>query len=112
MIKRDLAELPAMACGVYVREVAESGEQDFSYVMMPYAIDVYLGEEEDADALYVKALKWGNVLDLFVERYGSSILPGYYTDEAPDIDISYVLELRDGSYRQLVTAIGVLASVE
>lgn len=111
MIERDLEELPAMAVGLYVRQVVEEGEQDWSEVMMPFVIDTYIGNA-DAETLYVQSHKWAIALDLFVERYCSNLIAGYSADEAPDIDISYVLTLRDGSFRQLITVTGVITSVE
>jgi hypothetical protein len=113
MLQRDLSELPSLACGIYVRAnlADDEGQQEFSSVSMPYVIDVYLGNES-ADNLYIQAHKWALVLDLFVERHASDLLFGYLADEAPDIDISYVLSLRDGTYRQLVSATGFIDGTE
>jgi hypothetical protein len=111
MLKRDLVELPARACGIYLRTPTLEGEQGYSEVIFPFTIDIYLGSE-NADDMYIQALKWGLVLDLWQERYGGRVLPGFTTEEAPDLDISYSLELRGSEYRQLVTRTGVFTTHE
>ncbi len=113
MLKRELDELPALACGIYTRSPVREDEaqQEWSQILLPFIIDVYLGDTS-ADDLYVKSHKWALVLDLYIERYGSSLLFGYYTDEAPILEVSYCLEHRDGTFRQLISATGVFSSSE
>lgn len=112
MLDRELDELPAMSCGINLRQVEDSGEQDYSYILMPFSIDIYLGDEDPTN-LYIRAMKWGLVLDAWVERYSYHVLDGIVGDEAPDLDITYVLEdKRRKNYRQLVTATGVFSTYE
>lgn len=111
MLKRKDDQLPVMACGIYLREEEHEGEQTFSSVFMPYIIEVYMGGT-DPDMLYVQATKYAMVIDQWVERYASTVMFGFTSDEAPDIDISYVLEERGNKYRQLVAATGVFVGME
>lgn len=112
MIKSNVKQLPVMACGVYMREEEHEGEQLFSSVFMPYIVEAYLGGT-DPDVLYIQSTKYAMVIDLWVERYASQLLFGFQADEAPDIDISYVLgPERDKTYRQLVAATGVFVGME
>ncbi len=112
MLDRDIEELPALACGINLRQVDDSLEQDVSYVLMPFSIDVYLGDE-DATNLFIRSLKWALVLDQWTERFSYTVLDGIVGDEAPDLDVTYVLEdKRRKTFRQLVTATGVFSTYE
>lgn len=111
MLERKLPELPALACGVYLREVAEEGEQDWSRVLFPWTIDVYEGDK-DPTTLYIKSLKWALVLDKWTELHSDTVLKHVLGDEAPSIDISYTLAMRDHSHRQLISAVGVFSLTE
>jgi len=106
MLDKEPSELPVVACGIYSRVPEDEGEQEFSIVMVDYIINIYIADI-DVNNIFIRSHKWAILLDLWVERYGSTLLPGYLTAEAPDIDISYVLELpREGTFRQLITASG------
>jgi hypothetical protein len=111
MLEKKLEELPAILCGVYEREVGESMEQDLSVILFPFVVEIYIGET-DPEACYIKSLKWATVMDKFVEIYGSQLLTGYEAPESPDISITYTLQLRDETYRQLITTMGVIGTVE
>lgn len=112
MLSRDLEVLPAMSCGIYIRKSIMELERPLSHIRMPYSVDVYLGGIS-ADRMYIQALKWALVMDLWHERFGDQVVPGWQLEEAPDIDISYELELsRAGEFRQLVTITGIFTSYE
>lgn len=111
MLKKKVNELPALACGCYVRETHEATNDAISYAVMPYTIDVYLGHK-DPTALYIHAQKWALALDLWAEEFASLLIPGMTSDEAPNIEISNALEERDGTYRQLVSATGTFYGME
>lgn len=110
IVQRDLPKLPVLCCGVYMREQQAEGEQEFSQFFMPYVIEVMYGST-DPDALYVQSVKYALLIDLWVERYASNLLKGWKADEAPDIDISYVLQQRSVN-KQLIAATGVFVGME
>jgi hypothetical protein len=111
MLKREIEDLPVLGCGVFIRTIAEEGEQAWAEVVFPFTIDIYLGGT-DASKLTVQAKKLATALDQFIERYGNSILPGYRTPEAADLEVSYTLEKRGDEFAQLVSVTGVFESAE
>ena len=111
MLKREIEELPVLGVGVFIRTVEHEGEQNWAEVLYPFTIDIYMGGS-NATNLTVAAMKWAMIIDQFIERFGNSIMDGYRTNEAADLEVSYTLEKRGDEFAQLVTVTGVFESAE
>lgn len=114
LIDGALKDFPRIQCGVFTRTVLDELTGAIEEAGFPYTIEIYIGAKTKKD-VFVQAVKWGILLDIFFERYCDTIHPSFRCKPYADVDVTFSLPKGSGNnkyYSKLIACNGQFTSYE